>query len=69
MKNFVDLKIEGTEFVSQFSKLHRSNEKAVKFFEINLEQLNTFEPDPKAFGLSGSTSDIYFACDEFYLDC
>lgn len=68
MKSFVDLKITGEQFVSQFSKLHRSNEEAVKFFETNPEQLNTFKLNPKFSGLTKWTSEINLCCDEFYPD-
>jgi len=30
MKNFVDLKIDGKQFVNQFNKLHQPNQEAVK---------------------------------------
>ena len=43
MKSFVDLKIDGKQFRSQFDKLHGSNEEAVKILETDLKQLNTFE--------------------------
>ena len=68
MKSFVDLKIDGKEFVSEFNKLHWPNEKAVQSLETNLKQLNTFELNPKSFGFSEWTSEIDLACDEFYPD-
>jgi len=68
MKSFVDLKIDGKQFVSQFNKLHGSNQEAVKFLETDLKQLNTFELNPKSFGFSEWTSEIDLACDEFYPD-
>lgn len=43
MKDSVSLKIEIKQFVNQFTKLHRLNEKAIKIREINLKQLNTFK--------------------------
>jgi len=43
MKNFVDLKINGKQFVSQLNKLHRSNQEVVKLLKTDLKQLNTFE--------------------------
>ena len=66
MKNFVDLKIDGKQFVSQFNKLHRSNQEAVKIFKTDLKQLNTLEPNLKSFGFTEWTSEIDLACDEFY---
>ena len=68
MKNFVDLKIDGKQFVSQFDKLHRSNEEAVKTLETDLKQLATFEINSKSFGFSEWTSEIDLGCDEFYPD-
>ena len=68
MKNFVDLKIDGKQFVSQFDKLHRSTEKVVKILKTDLKQLNTFELNPKSFGFTQWTSEIDIACDEFYPD-
>lgn len=44
------------------------NEEAIKFFETNLEQLNTFEPNPQSSGLTEWTSEINLCCDEFYPD-
>lgn len=66
MENFVNLKIDGKQFVSQFDKLHRSNQEAVGILEKDLKQLNTFEIDPKSFGFTEWTSGIDVACDEFY---
>lgn len=54
MKSFVDLKIDKKQFVSQFDKLHRSNEEAVKILKTDLKQLSTFEPNPKSFGFTES---------------
>ena len=69
MKNFVDLKIDGEEFESQFDKLHRSNEKTVQMLaRDNLKQLNPFELNPQSFGFTRWTSDIDLACDEFHPD-
>ena len=56
MKNFIDLKIDGKQFVSQFNKLYGLNEEAVKILETNLKQLNTFEPNLKSFGFTEWTS-------------
>ena len=52
MKNFVDLKIDGKQFVNQFNKIHRANEEALKMFETDLKQLNTYQPNPKFFGFT-----------------
>ena len=68
MKNFVDLKIDGKQFISQFNKLHRSNQEGVKILKTDLKQLNNFEPNPKSFGFTEWTSEIDLACDEFYPD-
>ena len=68
MKSFVDLKINGEQFVSQFEKLHGSNEEAIKILKTNLKQLKTFEPNSKSFGFTEWTSEIDLACDEFYPD-
>lgn len=68
MKNFLNLKIDGKQFVNQFSKLHESNEEAVQILEIDLKQLNTFELNPKSFGFTEWTSEIDLWCDEFYPD-
>ena len=68
MKSFVDLKIDGKQFVSQFNKLHGSNQEAVKILKTDLKQLNTFELNPKSFGFTEWTSEIDLACDEFYPD-
>ena len=68
MKNFVDLKIDGKQFVSQFNKIHRANEEAVKMLKTDLKQLNTFQPNPKSFGFTEWTSEIDLGCDEFYPD-
>ena len=68
MKNFVDSKIDGKQFVSQFDKLHRSNEATVKKLETNLKELTSFEINPKSFGFSEWTSEIDLGCDEFYPD-
>lgn len=68
MKNFVDLKINGKQFVSQFNKLYRSNQEAVKILKTDLKQLNTFETNPKSFGFTEWISEIDLACDEFYPD-
>ena len=68
MKNFVDSKIDGKQFVSQFDKLHRSNEAAVKKLETDLKELNSFEVNPKYFGFTEWTSEIDLGCDEFYPD-
>lgn len=66
MKNFVDLKIDGKEFLSQFDELYRANEKAVKILQTDLKQFNTFEPNPKSFGFTTWISEIELVCDEFY---
>jgi hypothetical protein len=68
MKNFVDLKINGKQFVSQFNKIHRANEEAVKMLKTDLKQLNIFQPNPKSFGFTEWTSEIDLGCDEFYPD-
>ena len=68
MEDFVDLKIDANQFVSQFYKLHNSNEEAVKILNTDLKQLNTFEINPKSFGFTEFTSGIDVACDDFYLD-
>ena len=68
MKSFVNLKIDGKEFVSQFYKLHRSNQKAIKILKTDLRQLATFELNPKSFGFTEWTSEIDLGCDEFYPD-
>lgn len=68
MKNFVDLKIDGKQFVNQFNKLHRSNQEAVKILKTDLKQLKTFEINPKSFGFTEWTSEIDLACDKFYPD-
>lgn len=41
MKNFVDLEINGKQFVSRFNKLHRSNPETIKLLKTDLKQLNT----------------------------
>jgi hypothetical protein len=68
MKNFVDLKINGKQFVSQFNKIHRPTEEAVKLHKPDLKQLNIFQPNPKSFGFTEWTSEIDLGCDEFYPD-
>ena len=68
MKRFVDLKIDGKQFVNQFNKLHLSNQKTVKILKTDLKQLNTLELNPKSFGFTEWTSEIDLACDEFYPD-
>ena len=68
MKSFIDLKIDGEQFVSQFNKLHRSNQETIKILKTDLKQLKIFEPNPKSFGFSEWTSEIDLACDEFYPD-
>ena len=68
MKNFVDLEINGKQFVNKFYKLHESNEEIVKMLETDIEQLNTLEPNPESFGFTEWTSEIDLACDEFYPD-
>jgi hypothetical protein len=68
LKNFVDLKIDGKEFVSQFNKIHRANKETVKMLKTDLEKLNTFQPNPKSFGFTEWTSEIDLGCDEFYPD-
>ena len=42
MKNFIDLDVDVKQFVSQFNKLHRSTQEAVKILKPDLQQLNTF---------------------------
>ena len=49
-------------------KLHGSNQEAVKILRTDLKKLNTFELNPKSFGFTEWTSEIDFACDEFYPD-
>ena len=68
MKNFVDLKIDGKQFVSQFNKLHRANQETIKMLKTDLEKLNIFQPNPKSFGFTEWTSEIDLGCDEFYPD-
>ena len=68
MKSFVDLKIDGKQFVSQFRKIHLTNEEAVKMLETDQKQLNTFQPNSKSFGFTEWTSEIDLGCDEFYPD-
>jgi len=68
MKNFVDLKIDGKQFVSQFDKIHRANQEAVKVLITDLKQLETFQPNPKSFGFTEWTSEMDLGCDEFYPD-
>ena len=68
MKNFVDLEINGKQVVKRFNKLHRSNQDAVKMLKTRIKQLKTLEPNPKSFGFTEWTSEIYLACDEFYSD-
>ena len=66
LKRFVDLKINGKQFVSQFNELHKSNQQGVKVLKTDLKQLTTFELNPKSFGFTEWTSEIALACDEFY---
>ena len=68
LKNFVDLKIDGKQFVSQFNKIHKPNEKTIKMLKTDLKQLNIFKPNPKSFRFTKYTSEIDLACDEFYPD-
>ena len=68
MKSFVDLKIDGKQFRSQFNKLDWWNQEAVKILKTDIKQLNTFEPNPKSFGFIEWTSEMDLACDEFYPD-
>ena len=68
MQKFVNLKIDGKQFVSQFNKLHGSNQEAVKLLKTDLKQLNTFKLNPKSFGFTEWTLEIDLACDEFYPD-
>ena len=68
MKNFVDLKIDGKQFVSQFDEIHQANQETVKMLKTDLKKLKTFQPNPKSFGFSEWTSEIDLACDEFYPD-
>ena len=58
MKNFVDLKIDGKQFVSQFNELHQSNQEIVKMLKTDLKQLNTFQLNPKSFGFTEWTSGL-----------
>lgn len=59
MKNFVDLKINGKEFVSQFNKIHKANEEAVKMLKTDLKH----QPNSKSFGFTEWTSEINLGCD------
>lgn len=68
MKNFVNLEINGKQFVNKFYKLHRSNEEIVKTLQTNIKKLNNLTPNPKSFGFTEWTSEIDLACDEFYYD-
>jgi len=68
MENFVNLKINGKEFVSQFNKTHRTNQETIKVLKTDLKQLNTFQPNPKSFGFTEWISEIDLGCDEFYSD-
>ena len=68
MKNFVDLKIDEKRFVSQFGKIHRANQDAVKVLKTNLRKLNTFQPNSKSFEFTEWTSEIELGRDEFYPD-
>lgn len=36
--------------------------------QTDLEQLKTFQPNPKSFGFTEWTSEIDLGCDEFYPD-
>lgn len=68
IKDFVNLKIDGHQFVRQFLEIHRSNERTVQMLKTDLKQLNNIEPNPKSFGFTKWTSEIYLCCDEFYPD-
>ena len=68
IKNFVDLEINGQQFVKKFNELYRSNQKIVKMFKTDIEQLNILEPNSKCFGFSEWISEISLGCDEFYPD-
>ena len=68
MENFTGLKIDGKQFVTQFDKLHQSNQEIIKTFKTDLKQLSTLELNPKSFGFTEWTSEIDLGCDEFYPD-
>ena len=68
MKSFVDLKSDGKQFVSQFNKLHKSNQEGVRILKTDLKQLNVFELNSKFFRFTEWTSEMDLACDEFYPD-
>ena len=68
MENFTGLKINGKQFVTQFDKLHQSNQEIIKTFKTDLKQLSTLELNPKSFGFTEWTSEIDLGCDEFYPD-
>nr|WAK84913.1 hypothetical protein [Amicula sp. isolate GU52X-4 cfCalB7]WAK84979.1 hypothetical protein [Amicula sp. isolate GU52X-4 cfCalB7] len=68
MKNFVDLKIDGKQFVSQFMKLYKSNQQDCRIFKTDLKQLSTFKLKPESFGFSRWPSELELCCDEFYPD-
>jgi hypothetical protein len=68
MKDFVNFKISGKEFETQFLNIFQTREKIVKTLINDLNQLTSFEPNPLSFGFSEFISDIEVSCDEFYLE-
>lgn len=68
MESFIDLKMNGNDFRSHFQKIYETNEERIKVVETDIEQLETFEPNPKSFGFSEWISEIDLGCDELYFD-
>ena len=68
MENFVNLKIDGKQFVNQFLKIHRNNEHIVKILKTDIHQLENLQLNSKSFGFTEWISEIALGCDEFYPD-
>lgn len=65
MEDFIDKKINGTQFKTKFFKMSREIQKASDMLKKDFERLITFQPNSKVYKLSGIVLDAFFNCKIF----
>ncbi len=68
INDFLNFKIDGTEFDNKFSKMVAVIEKKSMLLRKNYEELRCIEPSSMSIGFGIGISEIYLCCTEFYSD-
>lgn len=67
MKNFIDAKIDGTEFKTKFFEMFKSDRDAYEILKKDLAKITSVELNPKfeRFSDLNLISDLFIDCDAF----